>query len=273
MHTHTLSLHLLQAIRTAVHHRPHSQLSQPSRIKDGGATCHLVPPDSPWFLSPRRQPACLHNLLERVARHGPALVACRGADQPCVAATWRPAWQLISITVTHMHSPFLRVHHRHDLQVRQQSELCSNSGFIHTSLLLKQLVSFVWLSTYVLSLLWHNCRDVWSADPRLKQHLKCLCIHLCLTIGVILMADLCVVQPMLEQQICVLGCACPSPPAHTLSRPVLIGKWRDEPWQVTASNAAWHLISAVVLTEKQTLTRAWGIKIDPWGEMGTGGSG
>lgn len=42
------------------------------------------------------------------------------------------------------------------------------------------------------------------------------------------MADLGVVQPMLEQQICVLGCTDPSHP-HTLSRPVVIDKWRDEP--------------------------------------------
>lgn len=69
------------------------------------------------------------------------------------------------------------------------------------------------------------------------------------------MADLCVVQPMLEQQICVLGCADPSH-QHTLSRPVVIDQWRDEPWQVTASNAAWHLISGVFLTEKHTLARA-----------------
>lgn len=105
-------------------HRPHSRLSQPSKIKDGGATWHLVlaffpPPDSPWFLSPRRQPACLHNLLERAACHRPGLMACHGADQPCVAATWRPVWQLTSITVTYLHSSFSRVRHKRDLQVRQ----------------------------------------------------------------------------------------------------------------------------------------------------------
>lgn len=64
----------------------------------------VFPPDSPWFLSPQRHPACLHNLLESTACHRLGLLACHGADQPCVAATWRPVWQLTSITVTLSHS-------------------------------------------------------------------------------------------------------------------------------------------------------------------------
>lgn len=61
-------------------------------------------------------PSCLlHNLLESPACHRPGLLACHGADQPCVAATWRPVWQLTSITVTLSHSSFSRPHHEHDL--------------------------------------------------------------------------------------------------------------------------------------------------------------
>lgn len=51
----------------------------------------------------------------------------------------------------------------------------------------------------------------------LRQRLKCLCVALCLTIRVILMADLAVVRAVLEQQICVLGIADPSHP-QTLNR-------------------------------------------------------
>lgn len=100
----------------------HSCLSQ-AKSKTGAPSRHgehdilylLFPPDSPWFLSPWRHPACLHNLLESTACHKLGLLACHGADQPRVAATWHPVWQLTSITVTHLHSSFLRPHHNHDL--------------------------------------------------------------------------------------------------------------------------------------------------------------
>lgn len=96
--------------------RTYSQLSQSSKIKDGGAGWRAkhdisslrFPPDSPWFLSPQRHRAWLHNLLDNTACHRPGLLACHGDDQPCVAATWRPVWQLTSITVTLSHSSFSR---------------------------------------------------------------------------------------------------------------------------------------------------------------------
>lgn len=89
--------------------------------------------------------------------------------------------------------------------------------FIRHSSLSNLSVSSDFLHIFCLSLR-RNCKDVWPAGPRGRKPLKCLCVRSCLTIGVILMADLCVVQPMLEQQICVLGCADPSQPC-TPSRP------------------------------------------------------
>lgn len=64
---------------------------------------------------PTAVPAYLHNLSDSTACHRPGLLACCWADQPCVAATWRPIWQLTSITVTLSHSSFSGPHHKHDL--------------------------------------------------------------------------------------------------------------------------------------------------------------
>lgn len=76
-----------------------------------------------------------------------------------------------------------------------------------------------------------------------------MCVYLVVvTIRVIFMADLSVVLAMLEQQICVSGCTVPSHP-QTRSRRVVTDKYWDEPWQVTASNTTWHLISGVFLPE------------------------
>lgn len=141
-------------------------------------------------------------------------------------------------------------------------KLDNKGNFMHTSLLLKQFVSFFRLSTYLLSLLQRNCKDVWLAGPRVRKHLKCLCIQLCLTIGVILMADLCVVQPMLEQQICVLGCADPSRP-HTLER-------ASGDRLVARRALTGHRLEHGVtpnkwcVSHRNTLSRAWGMKIRPF---------
>lgn len=128
-HTHKLSPHPLDAICTPIHQCYAETVFTAVSVEQNQRWCRLVdmvnmtsrpcvfPPDSPWFLSPQRRPACLHNLLEGPACHRPGLLACHGADQPCVAATWRPVWQLTSITVTLSHSSFSRPHHKHDLQL------------------------------------------------------------------------------------------------------------------------------------------------------------
>lgn len=92
---------------------------------------------------------------------------------------------------------------------------------------------------------WHK---VSLSGLRVKKLLKRVFYLVVVTIRVIFTADLCVVLAMLEQQICVLGCTVPSHP-QTRSRQVVTEKHWDGPWQVTASNTTWHLISGVFLLE------------------------
>lgn len=93
------------------------------------------------------------------------------------------------------------------------------------------------------------------ATPPKGSRVSKLSLYSVVTIRVISTADLCVVQAMLEQKICVLRCTIPSHP-QTPNRQVVTEKQRDEPWQVTASNTTWHLISSVFLPETHIHTLA-----------------
>lgn len=116
-HTHT-SISAVQ--------KTYSQLSHSRKIKDGGALLDTVNMTTrPCVFLLTAPGSCHPNAILPAfitcwtAQHvtGRGLLACHGADQPCVAATWRPVWQLTSITVTLSHSSFSRPHHKHDLSL------------------------------------------------------------------------------------------------------------------------------------------------------------
>lgn len=163
-------------------HGPHSRLSRPSKIKDGGRHMTSCPCVFPPLLT---APGSCHpdaNL--------PVFITCWKERHVTGRASWRvtglinPAWQLPDAlsgssppSLSRTCIPVSRgVRHKRDLQVRQWRQLRGNSCFIHTSLLLKQFVSFSLLSTYLSSLQRRNCRDVWSPGPRRRKRLKCFCV-------------------------------------------------------------------------------------------------
>lgn len=93
-HTHThASIHVTHCIHSCLG-QAKSKMVVPGRHGEHDILSLCFRPDSPWFLSPQRHPACFHNLLDSTARHRPGPLGvsqgwstlCGSYLTPCLAA-------------------------------------------------------------------------------------------------------------------------------------------------------------------------------------------